>query len=152
MVRNLVPWQGNAIRPLESLRREVDTLFDRFWSGGSLDQAWNGLEMFNPVANIAETEDAYEVTVEMPGMNPEEVNVELKDGQLWISGEKTQEHEEKDKRYHSIERRYGRFQRVMNLGRAVNEENINASFKDGILTVVVPKSEAAKPKRIEIKS
>jgi HSP20 family protein len=152
MVRSsLVPWTGDALRPFESLRREVDTLFDRFWSAGSGGN-WNSVEMFNPVANIAETENAYEVTLELPGMKPEDVTVELKDGQLWITGEKKEEHEQNDKRYHSYERRYGQFQRVMNLGTTVNEDQIDASFKDGILTVSVPKSEAAKPKRIEIKS
>jgi HSP20 family protein len=152
MVRSLVPWSGNALRPFESLRREMDNLFDRIWTDGGNDRNWNSLEVFNPQANIAETENTYEVSLELPGMKPEEVTVELKDGQLWISGEKKEEHEENDKRYHSIERRYGRFQRVMNLGGAVDEEHIDASFKDGVLTVTVPKSEAAKPKRIEVKS
>jgi len=152
MVRSLVPWTGDAIRPFESLRREVDSLFDRFWTGGTNDRMLNSLELFNPVASIAETENAYEVTLELPGMKPEDVTVELKDGQLWISGEKKEELEQKDKRYHSIERRYGQFQRVMDLGRAVNESEIDATFKDGVLKVTVPKSEAAKPKRIEVKS
>jgi len=105
-----------------------------------------------PQTDLAETDEAYEVTMELPGLNSDEVAVEFSDGQLWISGEKKEETEEKGKTYHRVERRYGQFRRGIPLTHPVKDENIEASFKDGVVTVRVPKAEEAKPKRIPIAS
>jgi HSP20 family protein len=107
---------------------------------------------FVPAANIAETETAFEVTLELPGMKAEDFKVELKKGELWISGEKRDEKEEKGKTFHRIERSYGEFRRLIPLPGEVAEDKIEAEYKEGVLKVVVPKSEKVKPRRVEVKS
>jgi len=91
-------------------------------------------------------------TSELPGLKPEEVNVELSAGCLWISGNKQEESEEKGKTYHRVERRHGEFRRMVQLPTAVEENNVKARFEHGVLTVTIPKSKQAKTKRIPIKS
>ena len=83
-------------------------------------------------------------------MKPEEVNVEFKDDALWITGERKHESEEKGKTFHRVERHYGSFRRIIRLGTDVNPETINANYKEGVLTVTTAKTEAARPKRIEV--
>ncbi len=106
---------------------------------------------FLPEANMMETEKAVEVTVELPGMKPEEVKVEFKDGALWVTGEKREEKEEKGKTFHRIERRTGQFRRVFAMPTGIEEGKIGAKFDGGILTITLPKAEQAVPKKIEIK-
>jgi len=130
-------------------RREVDGLFDRLFDDGS---EWGQMINYVPRTNLAETDDAYEVTVELPGLKPEEVNVEFSDGQLWISGEKKEETEETGKTFHRVERRYGQFRRGIPLSHPIKGEDIEASFKDGVLTIRMLKSEDAKSRRISIAS
>ena len=107
---------------------------------------------FMPEVNMVETEKAVEVAVELPGMKPEEVKVEIREGNLWIIGEKKEEKEEKGKTYHRVERRHGEFRRVLPLPAAIKEEEISAKFENGVLKVVVPKTEVVKPKQIEVKA
>ena len=106
---------------------------------------------FLPEANMVETEKAVEVTVELPGMKPEEVKVEIREGTLLITGEKKEEKEEKGKTFHRVERRAGMFRRAFALPVEVMEENIDAKFVEGVLRITLPKAEKAAPKRIEIK-
>jgi HSP20 family protein len=110
------------------------------------------VEGFAPRTNIAETETEYEVTVDLPGMKPEDLHVEIKGDQLWLSGERKHEQEEKGKTFHRIERRYGRFERVIPLACPTDEAKISAEYKDGVLRVTVPKAEEARPRRIEVKT
>jgi HSP20 family protein len=106
---------------------------------------------FLPEANIAETEKAIEVTVELPGMKPEEVKVELREGVLWITGEKKEEKEEKGRTFHRIERRTGEFRRAFTLPVEVEEGKVVAKFEGGVLHITLPKAEKVAPKRIEVK-
>jgi HSP20 family protein len=106
---------------------------------------------FLPEANMMETEKAVEVTLELPGMKPEEVKVEFKDGALWVTGEKREEKEEKGKTFHRIERRTGQFRRVFAMPTAIEEAKVGAKFDGGVLTITLPKAEQAVPKKIEIK-
>jgi HSP20 family protein len=126
----------------------MDHFMERFMGpddGGTVSQ------FFAPETNLAETENAYEITVDLPGLKPDDFNLEFNDGQLWITGERKQEKEEKSKTYHRVERSYGQFRRGVSLGPDVDAEKIDASYKDGVLTVIVPKAEAAHPKKIEVK-
>ena len=107
---------------------------------------------FMPKLNLAETDKLYEITVELPGLKPEEVNVELREGQLWITGEKLEEKEEKGKAFHMIERRCGEFRRVIPLALPVQDGKVEAIFENGILLVRIPKSEQVLPKKIKVKS
>lgn len=150
MTRTLLPSIGRFPRPLARFEREIEDLWERVFGEGDGWLIERG--EFVPMVNLSETEESLEVTVELPGLKPEDFNVEVKEGHLWISGEKKEEKEEKGKTFHRIERRYGEFRRVIPLPAAVDEEKIEARFTDGVLRVMVPKSEGAKPKHIEVKT
>jgi HSP20 family protein len=109
-------------------------------------------EWFAPRVNVAETEKAYEVTMELPGIEPKEVKVEVHEGLLSVSGEKKEEKEEKGKTFHRVERHFGAFQRVIPLEVPVNREKVEAKYQEGVLTITVPKMPQAETKRIEVKA
>jgi HSP20 family protein len=154
-----------ASRPFGSLRREIDRLFDDFewmaWRSpfrrALLDvepllqgePAWGKA----PAVDIADTATAYEITAELPGIDEKNIGVKFSDGTLTIRGEKREEKEEKKKDYHLSERHYGSFQRSFAVPAEVDAEKIEATFKNGVLTVTLPKTAEAqkKEKRIEIK-
>jgi HSP20 family protein len=104
-----------------------------------------------PSVDIAETPDAFEIKAELPDVRKEEVKVSVEDGQLRISGERKQEKEEKGKRFHRVERSYGSFMRTFSLPENVDDSRLSAEYKDGVLKVVLPKTEKAKPKAIAVK-
>lgn len=147
MVQSLIPW-GGLPQPLDTFRREMDTLFDRYLG---LDGG-RGMQLYAPVTDIAETEDAYDVTVELPGLKSDDFHVEIKEGDLWITGEKRDERQHEGRNYRSVERRYGQFRRMISLDSAVDAEKVEAHYKDGVLSIHVPKAEGAKPRRIEVKA
>lgn len=151
MTTSLTPFGTRHPHLFDDFRREIDGVMSRFFDRDLMPEG-DGSSWFNPSANVAETENEYEITVDLPGMKTEDVNVEFRNGDLWITGERKQEHEEQRKNWHRVERRYGQFRRVLNLGQDVDPDKVNAEFKDGVLKVTVPKSEKSKPKRIEIKS
>jgi HSP20 family protein len=103
-----------------------------------------------PVVDVFEADDHYTLTAELPGMEKKDVHVTMEDHVLTLTGERRYEHEEKDEKCHRMERSYGTFSRSFSLPGAVKELAIEAKFKDGILTVVLPKSEERKPKAIDI--
>jgi HSP20 family protein len=144
----MVPWTRRLPRPLENFENEFAGLMERFLGP---EEFVGGLEKFTPKSNVAETENGYDITVELPGMKPEEFNVELKNGDLWITGEKKEEKEEKGKTWHRVERHYGEFRRMFALPGKVNEGKIGAEYKEGVLHVTVPKAEEIKPKHINVK-
>jgi len=102
-----------------------------------------------PAVNVAESKDEFTVTAELPGMKPENVTVDFTDGMLTIRGEKVDEKTEKedDRTYYMWERRFGTFQRTLPFPGGIDDKKIAAEFKDGVLTVRLPKAEEAKPKR-----
>jgi HSP20 family protein len=104
-----------------------------------------------PVVDIAETADEFLIKAELPEVKREDVKVTLENGVLTIMGERKQEQEEKGKRFHRIERAYGSFMRTFTVPDNVDEDKLRADFKDGVLTVHLPKTEKAKPKAIEVK-
>ena len=103
-----------------------------------------------PTVDISETENNYEIHAELPGVLEEDVNVSVTDNLLTIKGDKRQVEKSDDRNIHRIERRYGTFQRSFTLPRQVNSTKIKAGFKDGILTLDIPKSEETKPTEIPI--
>jgi HSP20 family protein len=134
---------------LFTTRRTLDNAFDRFFNqAGSMAGAWV------PVVDVRETKDAIEVLAELPGLRPEDVEVNVENNVLTIAGEKKQEVAEQDSEaeYHLVERRCGRFERSFTLPRTVKSDAIAARFEHGLLTVTLPKAEAAKPRRVEIKT
>jgi HSP20 family protein len=148
MLREMIQWTSRLHTPLATLENEFEELMERLFRPE--EGFFNGLEKFTPISNFAETEKAYEVTVELPGMKPEEFNVEVKNGELWITGERKEEKEEKGKTWHRVERRYGEFRRIFALPAEVKEEEVKAEYKEGVLHIIVPKAEVAKPRKIEV--
>ena len=104
-----------------------------------------------PAMDVAEDENLIVVRTELPGIAKEDVNVTLEDGVLTITGEKKTDRETKEKSYHLVERTFGAFQRSLSLPAGVDGDKADAHFENGVLTITVPKSEAAKPKRLQIK-
>ena len=148
MFGTLVPRVERLPRPLVRFEREMENLMERLFNPD--DGRW--LVGFVPAANVVETETAYEVTLELPGMKPEEFKGELKNGDLWVTGEKREEKEEKGKTFHRVERTYGEFRRVIPLPGEVAEAKIEAEYKEGVLKILVPKTEKAKPRRVEVRA
>jgi HSP20 family protein len=158
MFGSLVPWKEGGLFPttdrfsqmMNRMEEEMGGLVDRFWGG---DGGWlTRTPSFLPTVNLIEAENQFEVTLDLPGLKPEEVNVELKNGDLWISGKREEEKEEEGKTYHRIERHHGEFRRVLPLPSTISEEKIEAKFEDGVLKIIVPKAEEAKAKHIEVKA
>src|SRR5215217_6538332 len=104
-----------------------------------------------PALDISERKDAYLVTVELPGVEAEDLDITLEDGLLTIQGERQFAHDSSEQQFHRVERRYGAFRRSITLPAQVQAEQIQASFDNGVLQIVVPKMEEATPKRIQIR-
>ena len=104
-----------------------------------------------PALDISERKDAYLVTVELPGVEAEDLDITLEDGLLTIQGERQFTSESSEQQFHRVERRYGAFRRSITLPAQVQAEQIQASFDNGVLQIVVPKMEEAKPKRIQVR-
>lgn len=145
MRSTLIPF---GTRSLRGLRRDMDDLFNQFLTEGEPRQE---VARWMPALNVSETDGAYEVSLDVPGMSPDAFDVELRQGYLWISGERKSEHEESGKTWHRVERSYGNFQRSVHLGDDVDPEKVNAEYKDGVLRVAVPKSEKAQAKKVTVK-
>lgn len=146
MVRTLRPWRDTRVRPMEDLCKEMDHLVSHLFSDSTRDKKTS----FAPRVNIVETETGYEVSADLPGITPDDVSVELHEGQLTISGSREQEAAEEGKTFHRVERSYGEFKRVITIPEQVDEESIQADYANGVLTVLLPKSEKLKPTRIAI--
>jgi HSP20 family protein len=104
-----------------------------------------------PALDISERKDAYLVTVELPGVEPDDLQITMEDGLLTIQGERQFTQESSEQQYHRVERRYGAFRRSITLPARVQAEQIEASADNGVLQIVVPKAEEAKPKRIQVR-
>lgn len=105
-----------------------------------------------PVVDVVETDSEFQLLVELPGVEKADVKLSIEAGVLTISGQRTQEREQqKTRRYHRVERSYGRFARSFTLPDSVDDEKLAAEFRNGILTIHLLKSEKAKPRSIEVK-
>jgi HSP20 family protein len=104
-----------------------------------------------PALDISERKDAYLVTVELPGVEAEDLEITMEDGLLTIQGERQFAHDSSEQQFHRVERRYGAFRRSITLPAQVQAEQIEASFENGVLQIEVPKAEEAKPKRIQVR-
>lgn len=152
--------------PVESLRREIEHLFDDFDRGFSLQplrRSFFGIEPFwrrerafvaAPAVDIAETDKAYEIVAELPGIDEDDIEVKLANGGLTIKGTKQDEKEEKKKDYYLHERHFGAFERYFAMPEGVDRDKIEASFKKGVLTVTLPKTAEARKaeKKIPVKA
>ena len=159
-VRDLVPWsrgdrerspatRSDSLHPVMSLHREMNRLFDDVFRGFDESRLFSGRSGW-PSMDVEESDKEYRVTAELPGLEERDVEVLLQDGLLTVRGEKKLESENRNRTY--SERFYGRFERRITLDRDVEEGAVNATFKNGVLTVTVPKSAHAveRTKRIPI--
>ena len=138
---------GSIKGELERMRREMDLIWDRFSRESSTyERVWN------PSLDLMETEDSLVAEIEVPGINPDDIDISVTPDMLTVTGEKKQESGEQEKNYHVMERAHGKFTRSITLPTAVNPERVEARYKDGILTITMGKRQTAKSKRIEVKT
>jgi HSP20 family protein len=138
-----------ASDPFGGLQKEMDDLLSRFqadWSGDQFPA------VTIPAADLYETDDALHIRMDMPGLKAEEINIEVSGNTVRISGEHQEEKEDKGKTYHRVERRTNAFARAMTLPAAVKDDKVTAESKDGVLTITLPKTEAAKTRKVTVKS
>jgi HSP20 family protein len=141
----MIPTRNIWISPLErlyALQRE----FDRTMEGDT-----NGQSGWVPALDVVETNDEVLCQLEVPGLTPDDIEIRVQDNMLVIAGEKKPYHaEEKEGGFRSVERRYGRFERSFTLPRSIDTNNVKARHENGVLTVVLPKAETSKARRIQI--
>jgi HSP20 family protein len=151
---NLIRWQTPVLTPwssfgrLSNLRDEIDRLFDTPLA--ELAQSSNLLRGWTPALDVYEQKESFIVKAELPGMTKEDIAVSLHDGSLSISGERKSESKHEDAEVCRAERFFGRFQRTVTLPAPVAANKVSAQYKDGILTVTLPKTEEAKPRQIDV--
>ncbi len=136
---------------LFGMQREINRLFDRFFHGGVEDDGSLFPSIWTPAVDIKENDNEYVVKCELPGVSKDDVKITLESNILTIRGEKKQEKDVKDDNFHCVERSYGSFQRLFTLPTTVENDKIDAVYQDGVLTIILPKAEEAKPKQIEVK-
>jgi HSP20 family protein len=142
----IVRWE--PLRELGSLQNEMNRLFNTVFDA----PAGNGgtLRRWMPAMDLVETDDHFVLRADLPGLSEDDINIELEDGTLTVSGERKAEHESKNEGYYRVERAFGSFSRSLTLPQGIDPEAVSASFDRGVLEVRVPKPEQRKPRRIEI--
>jgi HSP20 family protein len=180
-IKKLAPWnwfkkeqEGNTLPirrqdtqtqyadPFTQIRQEIDKVFDSAFKGLGFPTIGFGRELspmaqtdwLKPTLDIGASEKEYTISVELPGVDEKEVQLELINDTLKVKGEKKQQKEEKEKNYYRMERAYGSFQRVLSLPEDADQEKINAVYKNGIMEITIPRKAAPKTeaKQIEIKT
>lgn len=142
---NLIRWE--PMHEMMTLREAMDRLFDDAFTRPISASAFSGM----PAIDLYQDENEVVVKASLPGLKAEDVQISVSNGVLTLRGEFKQDEEKKDKKYHLREQRYGSFERSISLPSDVQTEKSKAEFKDGILTITLPKSEEVKPKTISIK-
>jgi HSP20 family protein len=135
---------------LQSFQDEMNRMFEQFFRGGTGEEAGWGVRTWAPPVDIYETDDALILKAELPGVSKDDVSIEIHQNTLILRGQRKHEAEVKEEQYHRIERAYGTFQRSFMLPTLVDQEHVQATYHDGVLELRLPKSEAAKPKRVAI--
>lgn len=151
---NLIPWRRKthdepaAGYSLAGLRHELDTLFDRFMRG-----AWDLTDLGTmPRMDLEETDKALRITLEVPGVDPADVEISVTGNLLTVRGESREEKEERGATFHRHERRAGAFERSVSLPSTVNPDKADAQFKNGLLTITLEKHPGAQAKRIKVRA
>ena len=156
MARHFLPdvfGRGSGTDMFSNLQREVDRVFQDFGRGGLPGLGDFGRNVMAMKLNVAEHDGAVEVTAELPGCAPEDIDVQLKEGILTIKGEKKVEKDDKQKDYHVVERSYGMFERSISLPAEVDASKVDAAFDKGVLKVTLPKlpQEKSRAQKITVK-
>jgi HSP20 family protein len=143
---NLIRFSPSA--ELRRLQNEIDRVFEGYWPARE-----NGDEpapMWSPRVDVTETEEAFFVRLDVPGIPKDSIEINFHDGTLSVSGERKAAEKTEQESFVRVERSYGRFFRSFTLPKTVQSENISAAYEDGVLTVRVPKAEESKPRRIQV--
>jgi len=148
----LVKW--NPAKDLLDLEREFNKMFnrynDKFGLEKELDEEFENA-VWSPLTDIVENDNEYVMKMDIPGVKKEDVKISYSNGEIRISGERKHEEEKKDAKYHRVERTFGKYYRSFLLPDHIKEDKIEAEFKDGQLTITVPKADEIKPKEIAVK-
>jgi len=145
---NLVKW--NPWREMSAMPDRLDRfLDDPFFRLGRMAED-SGLGMWNPAVDLYEKDDYFMIKAELPGVDKNDINIDLKDRLLTLSGERTHDKEVNEENYYRRERSYGKFQRTFTLPADVDSNQIKAEFKDGVLQIEIPKPEEKKAKKVTI--
>lgn len=142
----LVRW--DPVREVDTLQAEMNRVFDAFLGNGGERSA----RRWVPAMDLVETADHLVLRADLPGMSEEDVEIEVKDGVLTVSGERRADHEQQGEGYYRMERAVGRFSRALSLPEGVSADEVTAHFDHGVLEVRVPKPEETKPHRVRIGS
>jgi HSP20 family protein len=139
-------------RELDAFQSDMNRLFDSFFGrgNGATANGSYGSRRWIPPMDLVETEDNLVLRADLPGVDRDDIEIEVKEGVLTVSGERKAQHEEKREGFHRVERSFGRFSRSLELPKGVEADNIGASFERGVLEVRMPKPAERKPTRIEI--
>lgn len=163
-IKNILPWKKDgrqvAVRKDDQfgeMHRQMQTMFDDFFQGFGAISPWgrngdSGLSgsLFYPRVDVSETSKEVKITADLPGMDEKDLDISLTREALTIKGERKTEREAKDKDFHRVERSYGSFQRVIPLPCAIDEKKVEASVKNGVLSITLPKSEETMRERRQI--
>lgn len=133
--------------PFDLIKGSIDSVFDDFFNGSSL--SLKNMD-FAPKVDVTEDEKAIHVKAELPGIDEKNVNVEIKENTLTISGEKKEEKETKEEKSHRIERSYGSFSRSFTLPKGIETDNIKATYKNGVLKINIPKGKELESKKVKV--
>ena len=129
--------------------RTIENMMSRMFDDG--EDGWMGGAMA-PTLDVSETDNEVDVKMDLPGMKPEDIDIQVHQNVLTIRGERSEETEEKDRTYHRVERRSGSFARSVSLPSGVDEDNVDANYKDGVLIIKMPKTKEAQAKKIAVKA
>ena len=133
------------MRP-EPFSQEVNRLFNTLFDSDQAAQRWV------PAMDLTEAEDHFVLKADLPGLAEDDVSIEVQDNTLMISGERREEHEQRERGWYRVERQFGRFSRSLTLPEGIDPDAIAAEFDKGVLTVHIPKPEERKPRRVQIKA
>jgi HSP20 family protein len=142
----IVRWE--PFRELSSLQTEMNRLFNAAFDTPGPGNG--GARRWAPAMDLLETDDHFVLRADLPGMTESDVEIELEDNVLTVSGERKAEHEEKGEGFHRVERSFGRFSRSLTLPKGIDADAVTAGFENGVLEVRVPKPEQRKPRKISI--
>jgi HSP20 family protein len=148
----LISWE--PVRELSTIQSEMNRLFNTFFdapaTGGGSTPAGGTLRRWVPAMDLLETQDDFVLRADLPGLTEADVNIELEDNVLTISGERKAQHEDRKEGYYRVERAWGTFSRSLTLPEGVNPEAVKAAFDRGVLEVHIPKPEQRKPRKVAI--
>ena len=137
---------------LYAFQNEMNRMFNEFFHSGTGEEARSRISTWTPSVDIYETDDALVIKAELPGVSKDDVSIDVHQNTLTLRGQRKHEAEVKDEQYHRVERSYGSFQRSFTLPSTIDYEKVQATFKDGVLELHLPRLESAKPRQIAINS